>query len=140
MVSTTEVSGDKPNSKANWNKNKPKPRIQVLRFTGAATSDSVLYNKVITSRTNQDVQLITLVEILPSFISINHYADWAESFRGMERKNKADFMQTAVHKRDYGTVDAASVFHWRPDTLDMEEEYNRSYKIWDRNVSAGIKQ
>ena len=58
----------------------------------------------------------------------------------MERKNEVDFMSTTVHKRDYGTVDAADVFHWRPDALDMEEEYNRDYKIWDRNVSAGIKQ
>ena len=54
MVSTTEVGGNKPNSKANWNRNKPKPGTQVSIFTVAATSDSVLYNKVITSETNQD--------------------------------------------------------------------------------------
>ena len=49
-------------------------------------------------------------------------------------------MPTAVRKRDYGTLDAVGVFHWRPDALDTEEEYNRDYKIWDINVSAGIKQ
>ena len=79
------------------------------------------------------------MEILPSFIGSNHYPDRAESFRGMERKNEVHFMPTAVRKRDYGTVDAANVFHWRPDALDTEEVYNRDYKIWDRNVSAGIK-
>ena len=47
----------------------------------------------------------------------------------MERKNKVDFMPTAVRKRNSGTVDVAGVFHWRPDTLDTEEEYNRDYKI-----------
>ena len=57
----------------------------------------------------------------------------------MEKKNKVDFMPTAVRKRDYGTVDAAGVFHWRPDALDTEEEYNSDYKILDINVSAGIK-
>ena len=58
----------------------------------------------------------------------------------MEKKHRADFMPTAVRNRGYGTVDAAGVFHWRLDALDTEEEYNRDYKIWDRNVSAGIKQ
>ena len=58
----------------------------------------------------------------------------------MERKSEADFMSTAVRKRDFGTVDAAGVFHWRSDVLDTEEEYNRDYKIWNINVSTGIKQ
>ena len=49
-------------------------------------------------------------------------------------------MPTAVRKRDYSTIDAAGVFHWRLDALDTEEEYNRDYKIWDSNVSAEIKQ
>ena len=57
----------------------------------------------------------------------------------MERKNEVDFMPTAVRKRDYCTVDVAGVFYWRPDALDIKKEYNRNYKIWDRNVSAGIK-
>ena len=48
-------------------------------------------------------------------------------------------MPTVVRKRDYGIVDVAGVFHWRPNALDTEEEYNRDYKIWDRNVSEGIK-
>ena len=113
MVSTAEVGGDKPNSKAKWNKNTPKSKTQFSRFTGAATSDSVLYNKVITSGTNQDGQLNTFVEILPSFIGINHYTDWAESFHSMERKIEVDFMPTVVREIDYGTTDAACVFHWR---------------------------
>ena len=122
MVSTTGVGGNKPTSKATWNKNKPKSKTQISRFTGAATSDNVLYNKVITSGTNQDEQLIMLVEIRPSFICNNHYADWAESFCGMKRKT------------------ATCVFHWQPDALDTEKEYNRDTKIWDRNILAGIKQ
>ena len=89
MVFTMEVGGNKtPNSKANW-KNKPKPGTQVLKFTGAATSESVLHNKVITSGLNQDRQLITLMEIFPSFIGINHYANLAESFCRIERKRKS---------------------------------------------------
>ena len=75
MIYTTDVGGDKSNSEATWNKKKPKPRTQVSRFTRTATYESVLHNKVITSGTNQDRQLITLVEAIPSFIHINHYAD-----------------------------------------------------------------
>ena len=129
MVSATEVGGSKtPDSKANWNKNKPKPGNQVTKFGGAATSDNVLHNKIITTGTNQDGQIITLVEAIPSFIGINHYADWAESFRSMERKIETDFMPTGPRKRDYGTVDAACVYHWRPDALDTEVDYNRDYE------------
>ena len=98
MVSTTDVGGDKPNSQANLNKNKPTPGNQVSRFTGAATSESVLHYKVITSGTNQDGQMIALVEAIPSFIGINHYGDWAESFWNMERKIQADFMPIAPGK------------------------------------------
>ena len=49
-------------------------------------------------------------------------------------------MPTAVGKRNYGTVDTVGVFHWQSDTLDTEEKYNKGYKIWDKNISAGIKQ
>ena len=80
------------------------------------------------------------MEIFPGYIGIKGYADWAESFLGMERKYKDDFMPTVVCRRDYGTVNAAGVFEWHADTLDTENEYNRDYKIWDRNVTAGIKQ
>ena len=110
-----------------------------MRFTGAATSESVLHNKVITSGTNQDGQINALVEAIASFIGINHYADWAESFRNMEKKIQADFIPIAPCKRDYGTIDAAGVFQWRPDTFDTEEDYNRDYKIWDRNLTTGTK-
>ena len=55
MVSATEVGGNKtPNSKANWNQNKPKPGNQVPKFNGAATSDNVLHGNVITTGSNQD--------------------------------------------------------------------------------------
>ena len=83
------MAGDKPNSKANRNQIKLNPRTQVWRFTGAVTSDSFLYNNVIPSGMNQDGHFIMLVEILPSFIGIIHYVDWAESFCGMERKNQS---------------------------------------------------
>ena len=85
MVSTTEVGGDKPDNKAGW-KIKPKPGTQVSRFAGAARSDNILHNKVITSRTNQDGQIITLVKAIPSYIGINHYTDLAESFHSMTWK------------------------------------------------------
>ena len=55
MVSATEVGGNKtPDSKTNWNKNKPKPGNQVPKFSRAATSDNVLHGKVITNGLNQD--------------------------------------------------------------------------------------
>ena len=140
MVSTTEVGGNnKRNSKGNW-KNKPRSETQFSKFTGAAISDSILYNKVITSGTNQDRQIISLVEIFPGYIGITGYADWAKSFPGMERKDIGDLVSTTVHRGDYGIVDAASMFHWRTDALDTKYEYDRDYKIWGRNVTAGIKQ
>ena len=43
------------------------------------------------------------MEILPSYIGIKGYTDWAESICGMERKVKDDFMPTVVRKRDYDT-------------------------------------
>ena len=77
MVSTTEVgNNNKPNKKADW-KNMPKPENYFSKFTGAAKLDSVLYQRAITSRTNQDGQIISLVEILPGYIDIKGYADWA---------------------------------------------------------------
>ena len=58
----------------------------------------------------------------------------------MERKIEANLIPIAPRKRDYGAVDAAGVFQWRPDALDTKENYNRDYKTWDRNPTAGIKQ
>ena len=58
----------------------------------------------------------------------------------MTQKTEANFMTTKPRKQDYGTVDALSVFHWRAPTLDTEEDYNRDLKIWDKNLTAGIKQ
>ena len=141
MVSATDVAGDNnPNSKANWNKNKPKPGPQVQKFSGAATSDNVLHGKVVTTGLNQDGQLIILVKALPSYIGTNHYADWTESFHTMTCKTKAEFMTTKPRKRDYGKINALDAFHWRVPALDSEEDYNRDLKIWDRNITAGIKQ
>ena len=95
MVSATDVGGNnKPNSKANWNKNKSKPGPQVLTFSGGATSDNVLHEKVITTGLNQDGQLITFVKTLPSYIGTNHYADWAENFCTMTCKTEVEFMTT----------------------------------------------
>ena len=111
----------------------------VLRFNGAANSDNVLHGKVITTGTNQDGQIITLVKAIPSYIGIKHYTEWAERFHSMTRKTEADFMTTKPRKQDYGTVDALGVFTWRAFALDTEEDYNRDLKIWDRNLTAGIK-
>ena len=140
MVSIMDIGNNKPKNKANWNKNKPKLGTQDLRFTGAATSENTLHNKVITSGTNQRGQIIALVEAIPSFVGINHYADWAESFHHMGRKIQADFIPIASGKQNYGAVDTAGVFQLRPDALDTEEDYNRDYKTWDITLTAGIKQ
>ena len=130
MVPSMEVGGDNtPNSKANWNKNKPKPGNQVPRFNGAATSDNVLHGKVITTGSNQDGQLITLVKAIPSYIGIQQYPEWAESFCRMTRKIENEFRPIAPRKRNYGTVDAHGVFVWCANALDTEEDYDRDYKI-----------
>ena len=133
MLFFMDVGGDnKPINKANWNKNKLKPGNQISRFTGSATLDSAFHNKVITSGTNQDGQIIALLEAIPSYIGTNQYLDRAKSFHRMERKLEAQFMPTAPRRRDYRTVDAAGVFNWRPDAFDREEDYKRDCKIWDK--------
>ena len=58
----------------------------------------------------------------------------------MTQKTQADLMTTEPRKQDYGTVDALDAFHWRAPALDTEEDYNRDVKIWDKNLTAGIKQ
>ena len=117
MVSATDVGDDKPNSKANW-ENKPKPGPQVPKFSGAVTSDNFLHGKVITTGSNQDEQLITLVKALPSYIGTNQYANWARSFCSMTRKTQANFMMIEPRRQDYGTVDALDALHWRAPALD----------------------
>ena len=100
MVSTTEVDGDnKLNRLVNW-KNKPKPKNKHLNFTGTAKSESALYQKVITTGTSQDGQIISIVESLPSYIGAKGYASWVESIRHMERKDEDDFMPATVNRRD----------------------------------------
>ena len=140
MVSSTDVGGDKPNSKANWKKNKPKPRNQVLRFYCDTTSDTVLHIKVITNRSNQDGQIIALCKSFPSHIASEHYPDWTDSFRTMTRKTRADFIPTSPTKRAYGADNAHGDFQWRVPALDTEEEYNSDRTIWDRSLAAGIKR
>ena len=140
MVSTTAVGCDnKPNRQTNY-KNKSKSKNKHLDFTGAEKSDSVLYQKVITSGTSQDRQILSIMESLPSYIGTKGYLSWAESICSMERIVEDDFMPATVNRRDYGSVNTASVFVWNADALDTEDEYNPDYKIWDRNVTTGIKQ
>ena len=67
MVSTMEVEGNKKsNSKADWKKNKSK--TGKVHFKGAATSDSVLHQKVVTNDKNQAGQLLALVTVLFGYI------------------------------------------------------------------------
>ena len=49
-------------------------------------------------------------------------------------------MTTKPRRRDYSTVDALDAFHWQAPVLDTEEDYNRNVRIWDRNLTAEIKQ
>ena len=141
MASSMDLGGSKtPDSKANWNKNKPKPGNQVPRFYGDATSDSVLHGKVITNGSNQDEQIIALCKSIPSHIASEHYPDWADSFCTMTRKTRVDFIPTAPTKRDFGADDAHGVFQWRVPAHDTEEEYNSDRTIWDRSLAAGIKR
>ena len=58
----------------------------------------------------------------------------------MNRKTQANFIKTEPHKRHYSAVDAMDVFQWRAPALDLEEDYIRDCKTWDKNLAAGIKQ
>ena len=111
MVSTTEVEGNKANRQTAW-KNKLKFENKNLNFAGAAKSDSVLYQKVITSGTSQDGQIISIVESLPSYIGTKGYPSWTESIRHLERKDEDNFIPATFNKRDYGAVNVASLFTW----------------------------
>ena len=76
MVSNAD--GDKkPNSVADWKKNKPK--TGKIHFKGAATSDSVLYQKVVTNDKNQASQLLALKTALFRYVGDKQMAGWAES-------------------------------------------------------------
>ena len=141
MVSATEVGGNKkPDRKAHWNKNKPKPGNQVPRFNCDATSDNVLHGKVITNGLNQDGQIITLCKSIPSHIASEHYPDWADSFCSITCKTRANFIPNAPHRHYYGANDAKGVFQWRAPALDTEEKDNSDPTIWDRSLAAGIKR
>ena len=110
MVSNTEVDGDKtPNRQAAW-KNKPKSENKNLNFAGTAKSDSVLFQKIITSGTSQAGQIITILENLPrSYIGNEGYPAWAERIHTMERKIQDDFMPDTVGRSAYGFI-IASIF------------------------------
>ena len=141
MVSATEVGGNKtPDSKVNWNKNKPKPGNQVPRFNGDTTSDNVLHGKVITNGLNQDEQRITLCKSITSHIANKHYPDWSDSFCSMTRKTRTEFIPNVPHRRDYGAPDAHGIFQWRAPACDTEKEYNSDCTIWNRSLAAGIKR
>ena len=58
----------------------------------------------------------------------------------MTRKTQAEFVTTKPRKQDYSAVDALDVFQWQAPAFDLEEDYIRDCKIWDRNLTAGIKQ
>ena len=141
MVSATEVGGNNtPDGKANRNKNKPKPKpAQAPKFTGSATSDSVLHGKVITSGSNQDAQLLILATTLQMYIAERRFAHWAESMRNMTRKLPAEFLPTRIRKNTYGN-EVAGVFVWNPPAMDTEEDYAHNTITWKTAQAAGQKQ
>ena len=141
MVSTTEVGGNKtPNSKTDWKKNKLKPAHQAPKFTGSATSDSVLYGKVITSGSNQDGQLLALATALLMYIAEKQFPNWAESIRNMTRKLQAEFIPPRVRKNTYGHADPAGDFIWNAPAVDTEEDYAHDIIIWKTGQASGLKQ
>ena len=77
-----------------------------------------------------------LVKAIPSYISTNHYADWAEIFPSTTWKTEDDFMTPKSRKPDFDTVDALGVFTLHALGLDTKEDYNRYLQIWDRNLTA----
>ena len=100
-----DVEGDtKSNSAADWKKNKPK--TVKVHFKGAATSDSVLHQKVVTNDKNQAGQLLALVTALFGYIGEKQMANWAESLCKMERKVQGDFIPDRIHKSNYGVAGA----------------------------------
>ena len=58
----------------------------------------------------------------------------------MERKNQDNFMPADVGRSTYSTMNAAGVFVWNGNVLDIEGRYTRDMKVWDKSVSAGINQ
>ena len=65
MVSNTD-GNKKPNSTADWKKNKP--NTGKIQFKGSATSDSVLYQKVVTNDRNQAGQILVLITALFRYV------------------------------------------------------------------------
>ena len=128
MVSNTD--GDKkPNSSADWKKNKPK--AGKVHFKGAATSDSVLHQKVVTNDKNQAGQLLALVTALFRYVREKQMTNWAKSLRDMERKVQADFIPVNICKSNYGTpgANAGDAFVRNAPAGDTEDDYNTAVII-----------
>ena len=124
MVSTTDVGGDKkPNSTADWKKNKPK--TGKIYFKGSATSESVLYQKVVTNDQDQAGQILLLANALTGYIGEKQMANWAESVRNMTRKVEADFIPARIRKANYGAVggNPGDAFVWNAPAHESEENY-----------------
>ena len=141
MVSTTDVDGDKkPNSSANWKKNKPKTAKSQLK--GAATSDSVLHQKVVTNGSDQAGQLLTLGNALISHVWNQQLPSWAESLRNNVRKTQADFIPARIRKTNYGTADVnpGDPFVWNAPAIDSKEDYVNDLSVWKIGQVSGKKQ
>ena len=135
MVSTTEVAGDKkPNSKADW---KNKPKTGKIHFKGAATSDSVLHQKVVTNDQDQAGQFLLLVNALSGCIGEKQITNWAESFRNMVRKIQADFIPARIRKTNYGVQGAnpGDPFIWNAPAIDNEEDYETDVSVKQLQMS-----
>ena len=143
MVSTTEVAGKGGNTRNGLaaNKNQPKPNNKkAVGFKGDAKVESVLHAKVITGGSSQAGQIIVLVSSLSTYIGDKVSPHCAESMRLMERKTQDNFMPADVGRSTYGAVNAACVFVWNGNALDIEDSYTRAMKVWDKSLSPGITQ
>ena len=139
MVSNSD--GDKkPNSSTDWKKNKPK--VRKVHFKGAATSDSVLYQKVVTNDKNQASQLLALKTALLQHVGDKQMAGWAESLRGMERKVQGDYIPARVLRSNYGGpgVNPGDPFVWNAPADETEDEYNTDFIVWRADREAGMKR
>ena len=139
MVSNTD-GNKKPNSSADWKKNKLK--TGKVHFKGAATSDSVLHQKVVTNDKNQAGQLLALVTALFRYVGEKQMAGWAESLREMERKEQADFTPARVLRGNYGVpgANAGDAFVWNAPADETEERYDTDFVVWKADREAGMKR
>ena len=129
MVSNTD-GNKKPNSLADWKKNKPK--TGKIHFKGSATPDSVLYQKVVTNDKNQASQILALVTALFQYVGDKQMAGWAESLCEMERKVQGDFLPARILKSNYGVPGAnpGDAFVWNPPAAETEDKYETDFIVW----------